>query len=304
MITALIRIVKFAAQNFWRNVWLSVATVTMLVLTLIVITLLISVQVIGSEAVRQVEDKIDITVAMAPEATEQVVSEIRTYLESLDRVREVKVIKPEEALAAFIKRHEGNPQVLRSLEEVGENPFGFTLTVRARSPRDYPFILEVLENPTYREFIEDTNFVDHERLISRLNSLVDRVRNFGVILAGLFAAIAVLIIFNTIRVAIYTYREEIGIMKLVGASNWFVRAPFLLEGVIYSVLAVVILAIITFPALAIIEPSIGSFFDGASLELAAFFRRNWLAIFGGELLALIILNTISSSIALGRYLKT
>lgn len=304
MFTTILRVIRFAAQNFWRNVWLSVATVTMLVLTLIVVTFLISVQVIGGEAVRQVEEKIDVTVAMKLEVTEQVVSEIRTYLESLAQVQEVNIIKPEEALATFIKRHEGNPQVLRSLEEVGENPFGFTLTVRARSPRDYPFILEVLENPTYREFIEDTNFVDHERLISRLNSLVDRVRNFGVILAGFFAAIAVLIIFNTIRVAIYTYREEIGIMKLVGASNWFVRAPFLLEGVIYSILAVAILALITFPVLAIIEPALSSFFDGISLELVAFFRHNWLAIFGGELLALIILNTISSSIALGRYLKT
>lgn len=303
MITAFLRIIKFAVQNFWRNIWLSVVTVSMLVLTLVVVNVLVGLQVIGSTAVKQVEQKVDLTVAFQPEVNQQVVGEVRTALESLVQVVEVTTVSPDEALIAFRKRHQNNPHVTQSLDEVGGNPFGYSLTVRAGGTRDYEFIMEALQNPTYSSSIEDTTFVDHQTLIARITTIVDRLRTMGVALAGIFAAIAILIIFNTIRVAIYTYREEIGIMKLVGASNWFVRMPFLLESIFYGILAIVITAAIVYPVVFALESRLAGFFNGTTVGLASFFTTHWFIIFGSQFLALVFLNMVSASIAMGRYLK-
>ena len=258
----------------------------------------------GSTAVKQVEQKVDLTVAFKPDSSVQAVAEVRTALQSLVQVVNVETATPDDALVAFRKRHKNNPQILQSLDEVGGNPFGYTLTVRARSPQDYSFIMEALANPTYASSIEDTAFVDHQALIARITTIVDRLRTFGEVLAGIFAAIAILIILNTIRVAIYTYREEIGIMKLVGASNWFVRMPFLLESVLYGILAVAITAAIVYPAVAVLDPQLASFFDLPTVGLASFFKTRWLLVFGLELAGLIVLNMVSASLAIGRYLKT
>ncbi len=304
MFSSLTRIFKFAIQNFWRNIWLSLVTVTMLVLTLLVVNILISLQVMGQAARREVEKKIDLTVGFKPGVSEKVVTEVQSYLGSLSQVVAVEEISATEALESFRRRHQNNPAVLISLEEVGGNPFGPSLVVRARGSQDYPFILEALENPTYREYVQDKDFIDHELVISRINTIVSRFRNFGVALAGIFAIIAVLIIFNTIRVAIYTYREEIGIMKLVGASNWFVRLPFLLESVFYSLLAVGLTAVIVFPAATFLEPVLTRFFDGETVGLVAYFKLHGLGIFSSQLLALIFLNIVSSLLAMGRYLRT
>lgn len=304
MLTSVARVIKFAFQNFWRNIWLSVITVTILILTLLTVNILVMLQVLGDMAVRSVEERIDLTVSMQPETSPETVAELRAYISSLAQATSVALISPEEALAEFRERHADNPQILESLEELEGNPFGATLVVRARSTADYPFILETLENPSYRDSIQDKNFTDHEAVIERISRITDRLRRFGVALAGVFSVIAVLIIMNTIRVAIYTYREEIGIMKLVGASNWFVRMPFLLESIIYSVLAVVITALIVFPAVAAIEPYLERFFESTSVGLLEFFTSQAVFVFGYELLALVVLTIFSTSLAVGRYLKT
>ncbi|MDP3985131.1 MAG: permease-like cell division protein FtsX [bacterium] len=304
MLTSFIRVIVFAARNFWRNIWLSVITVSMLVLTLLSVNVLVVLQVLGGTAVRAVESRIDVTASFVPNTTPDIVGEVRSYLLGLPQVVSVKTITAEEALEAFKERHKQNLQLLRSVEEVEGNPFGATLVIRARSVADYPFILEALENPSYRPYIQNKNFADHAAIIARITHLTAQLQKFGIILASIFAAIAVLIVFNTIRVAIYTYREEIGIMKLVGASPWFIRAPFLVEGIFYSVVAVAITALLVFPMLTVIEPYLRTFFEGTEVGLTAYFWRNFFTIFGLECAALILLNTLSSSFAVGRYLKS
>jgi len=304
MFTSTRRVIKFAFQNFWRNIWLSVITVSMLVLTLLVVNIVISLHVLGGQAVKQIEDKIDITVTFQPGASDQTVGEVRSYLASLNQVTNIDSVSSDQALNDFKEQHKNDPQILRSLDEVGENPFGPTLIVSARSSQDFPFILEALENPSFASDIETKNFIDHEALIGKVNGLTGRLKEFGAILAGIFAAIAILIIFNTIRVAIFAYREEIGIMKLVGASNWFVRTPFLLESIIYSILSVAITAAIVFPIIVLVEPTLVRFFDGNSVGLLDFFKNNWLVVFGSQLVVLIALNMISSAMAMGKYLRT
>ena len=118
-----------------------------------------------------------------------------------------------------------------------------------------------------------------------------------------FILIASLIVFNTIRVAIYTHRQEIGVMKLVGATNWFIRSPFLLEAVVYGIIACVAGIAIVYPMLNFVQPYVNNFFLTTQFSLTGYFTDNFWAIFGLELLMIILINIISSSVAIRKYLK-
>ncbi|NIV71309.1 MAG: FtsX-like permease family protein [Calditrichae bacterium] len=256
-----------------------------------------------STAISSVQEKIDVSVYFYPEAAEESVQNVRSYLIGLSQVRDVKYISREEALEKFRENHGENESIISSLEELEENPLGATLVIKTHNPNDYPFVLETLDNPEFTQFVQDKNYDDHKEIIERIDRITDRVRNFGIILSGIFVMIAVLIVINTIRVAIYTHREEIGIMKLVGASNWFVRMPFLAEGVLYAFLATLVIIGIIYPLSFFAEPYISGFFETESVGMIDYLNHNFLWIFVTQFVAMSVLNIISTGFALGRYLK-
>jgi cell division transport system permease protein len=303
MIITILRIFKFAFQNFWRNIWLSLVTVTILVLTLFSINILVVLNFLAQAATASVQDKVDVSVYFKSDASDDVVKNVRSYLLGLSQVKEVKYVSREEALDNFKKLHQENQAIMSSLDELDQNPLGSTLVIKAKNPGDYSFILETLDNPEFINFIEDKNYDDHAEVIQKINNISSRVDKFGLVLALIFVFIAILIVLNTVRVAIYTHREEIGIMKLVGASDWFVRTPFLVEGAIYAFIAAVILMVLIYPILILSEPYINGFFDGQTVGLVAYYNQNFIYIFGAEFLALAVLNILSASLALNRYLK-
>jgi len=296
------RILKFALQNFWRNIWLSIITITILILTLTTVNILIILGVVGDAAIESVEQKIDVSIYFNKETSEEIILSARSYLMSLEQVKEVEYVSGDEAFERFQEKHLADEVILNSIEEVG-NPLSGSLVVMARSPEDFPFILEALESPEFSDYIEETDTETHESIIERITNISNRVRVGGIILSGVFALITLLIVFNTIRVAIYTHREEIGIMKLVGASNNFIRAPFLLETVFYSLIAVLIMLAILYPVVGIIEPSLNKFFDSTNVGLMSYYNANFLTIFGAQFVGLVILCGISTLVAMRKYLR-
>jgi len=302
MITTL-RAVKFAFQNFGRNVWLSLMTVSMLVLTLLTINVLIVLQQVASKAIAYAEDRVEVSVYFYPATVQDRVTGAAAYLRGLPQVRDVGIITSDEALARFRERHASDEAILQSLGEVGGNPFGPTLVVKAYSADDFPFILDALDNPQFRNDIREKDFSSFEDIIDRIRSTTDRVQLFGLALSVVFLLIAVLIVFNTVRIALFIHREEIGIMKLVGATNAFVRAPFLIECVIYSLLAVLIVAAVAYPTVAVMDPKFGAFFGGESVGLLDYFIRNWYWIFGAQFVALTLVNLFATVIAMRKYLR-
>ncbi len=303
MLTSTCRICKFAAHGFWRNIWLSLMTVSILMLTILSFNVFVVVNVLARQAMRSVEERIDVSVYFKSGASDELVRSVRSYLLSFPQVMDVRLINPERAFERFTKQHQGDPEILAALRELESNPLGATLVVRAASAADYPLILQSLEQPAYREFIEEKNFDDHKVLISKISSWSEKVQNFGIALSSVFAFIALMIVFNSIRVAIYTHREEISIMKLVGASSGFVRLPFLLEGVFYSVIAMGVAIGLIFPVVHFLDPALAGFFDGANVSVAQYFRSDFVKIFSGQFAALAGLTIISSSLAMRRYLR-
>jgi len=300
---SLFRIIKFALQDMVRNFSLSFMTVLILVLMLLSVNTLTVVNVITKEAVQTVKDQIDVSVYFKPAVANEEVESLRVAVLALPEVKSVDYIPREGSLARFRERHKNDPVILESLDELGENPFGATLAVKAKNPEDYPRILAFLENEQYKDKIEEKNFEDHRLIISRINNLVRSISIFGLTVAGVFGLIAVLIVINTVRVAIYTHRGEIGVMRMVGAGNWFIRGPFLIESVVFSVVAVAAAAAIVYPALNFAQPYLNNLFNGANISLISYYNRYFVMIFGGQLLGVFVLTALASFFGVRRYLK-
>lgn len=302
-LSSIYRIFNFAWQSFWRNIWLSIVTITIIILTFISINALIIVNVITDASIDIIKDKVDISLYFRPDVTESQVLEVEIYLTSLTQIKEINYISQQEALQSFRQKHRQDSTIIESLEELDENPIGATLQIRAKDINDYPAIVEVLDNSKYNDLILDKNFDDHQVYISKIKNLSDNVRRIGFFISGIFIFIALLIVFNTIRVAIYTHRQEIAVMKLVGATNWFIRSPFLLEGIFYGIIACILAIGLVYPALNFIQPYLDNFFLTEEFSIIEYFNTNFWQIFGFEFLIVIFLNIVSSSIAIRRYLK-
>lgn len=303
MFVSTYRVTKFALQNFWRNFWLSLITITMLVMTLLTVNILIVLNFVTGQAIQAVEDRVEVSVYFHSNASDTSVQNAVVYLRSLQQVRDVQTISADEALEQFRARHQDDETIIKSLEEIGANPFGSSLIVKAHEVADFDLILEALENPKFRDDIREKDFSNYESIISRIHETTGRIRMFGLVLSAIFLFIAILIVFNTVRMGLFIHREEIGIMKLVGASNWFVRAPFLFEMIFLSLMALGVTLLVVYPTLAVLEPKFGFYFGGETIGLIAYFEQNGWQIFGLQLVGLILLTLFSTWMAMRKYLR-
>lgn len=296
------RVIKFALQTFWRNIWLSLITITVLVLALLSINFIIIFNYIADSSVQAVKDKIDISVYFKKDISETEIYGLKGYLESLEYVKEVTYNTPQAALESFRERHRSSEDILSSLDELDENPISASLVITANNVEDYEEILNILSQDSYENIISTTSFDDYREIITKINLIMHKGKRAGYVISAIFIIIGILIIINTVRVSIYTHREEIGIMKLVGAGNMFVRAPFILENVMLGIISLCIAIGVIYPLLSLVQMYFGSFF-GESFNITEYFYNNFVYIFGLQLLAVVLLNMISSGLAVGKYLK-
>lgn len=275
----------------------------MLLLTLITVNILLFLNVMTDRAISLVEDRVEVSVYFYDYTEETTVSAAVAYLRGLAQVRDVETVTPDEAYEQFVARHSQDEELMASLEELGGNPFGPSLIVKAQSVEDYEDIIDALDNPQFRDFIRDQDFSDYETIVDRIENVTNRLRAFGIALAIIFLLIAVLIVFNTVRMGIFIHHEEIAIMRLVGASNWFIKAPFFLEMMLLSLIAVGITIAIVYPIAAFLEPQMSVYFSSESVGLVDFFTKNGLSIFGGQFLGLALVTIFSTGLAMRKYLK-
>ncbi|OGL73316.1 hypothetical protein A3E39_01035 [Candidatus Uhrbacteria bacterium RIFCSPHIGHO2_12_FULL_60_25] len=303
MFTTIVRVLKAAFQNIIRNAWLGAATVLVLILALASVNVLVGVNALLTRAVTILEDKVDVTVFFKPTANEALVKQARFFLGDLSQINTVELLPPDKALELFKERHKNDKEILDALAELDANPLGATIRVTAKNTSDYPFIIETLKNPQFADAIESKSYDDHKASIERVQSLADSARLVGSVLILVFVLIGILIVYNTVRVAIYTQREEIGIMRLVGASSTFVRTPFVFQGFALAAIALLVTAGIVAVGVAWIEPGLRPLYDGGDPGLREAFYGNGgqLAILEGG--GLMLLVGLTSWAAVGKYLK-
>ncbi len=305
MLHSFFRVFHFAFQNFWRNFWLSMVTIFIIMLAFLSVNVFLLGNLFLDTSLAAIEERVNITIYFKQNAAEKDILALKDDLSKSGLVTESEYITRDAALERLKERYdrEGNPLIKESLAELESNPLAASLTLRARSIEDYPALNRLIDASQYANIIEKKDVKDRDILIAKINRLKENVQAAGLAVNGVFAIIAVLIIFNTIRVTIYSRRREIGIMKLVGATNSFIRWPLLIEGVLYSVCAIGLTILIFFPILSFIQPFASTFFAGQGLDVLGYFNDNFIRIFGYQLMAAVVLSMLSTTLAMGRYLR-
>ncbi len=295
------RVVMTGWINFKRNSYVSVGTTGVMVLVLLLFSGLLTLNFLTDKIVTELENKVDITVYFKNDTSEDQIMAVKSEVEKEPLIKEVTYISKDQAIEEFKKRHAGDPLIQESLELLEINPLQATLNIKASDSQKYSEIAELLEGNRLRTLIDKINYYENEQVITRVQSISSGIRNWGMIITILLVLIAVLVTFNTIRLTIYNQRQEIEIMKLVGGSNWHVRAPLLIEGGLYGILAGVITLILFFPTTYFLSPKISVLIPG--VNIFSYFISNIISFIFLVFLVGILIGVASSFIAIRRFLK-
>jgi cell division transport system permease protein len=301
MFTIISRIFHFGFKNFWRNGWLTTVTVVIMSLALLVFAWLIFFGVVTSRAAASIEDKIDISVYFNTNTSEDEILSIQKSLEGLSQVASVNYISRDQALATFKQNHANDTTITQAVNELDSNPLEASLNIKAKNPSQYGAIADYLNSSDLSQYIDSVSYTQNQSVIDRLARIVRTVEVGGAVIMIVFALLAGLVVFNTIRLAIYANREEIGVMRVVGASNALVRGPFVVEGVLCGAIAAVLALIVSAPVLFAVDPYLNIFIPG--MNLFQYFLSHFVLLFVYILLFGVVLGAVSSFVAVRRYLK-
>ena len=305
-LTDIKRIFRSGFLGFWRNGFVSLASVLVITITLFVAGSLIFFNAIMDASLEQIQNKVDIDVYFLTTATEDEISSVELSLKALPEVVSVMYISRDEALQQFRERHADDFLTLQALEELGDNPLGASLNVRAKDPSHYESIARFLEDQQALEaggtqIIDKINYYQNKPAIDKLSKVIASVEVLGAAVVIILALITIVITFNTVRLAIYTSREEISVMRLVGASNRYIRGPFLVEGGMRGVFSAILVIIMFYPLTFWLGGETSLFFGG--INVFDYYIGNFGKIFGIIFSLGILLGVVSSFFAVRRYIS-
>ena len=292
-------------MNFKRNGLVSWAAVLVVTVTLCVITLIIFLQAILNFSLQYFKDKVDITVYFTTSAPEDKIISLKSSLEKLPEVANVSYTNREEALRIFRGRHINDYPTIQALDEIDENPLGAYLDVKAKEVSQYENVANFLKSDNTlilgsSSIIDKVNYYQNKPVIDRLNTIISGAQKLGFLITLLFVFISIIITFNTIRLTIFISKEEIGVMRLVGASKMHVRGPFMIEGAIYGVVATLFTLILFWPATAWLGRNM-TYFLG--INVYDYYISSFFQIFTILLLSSVGLGIVSSFLAVRKYLN-
>jgi cell division transport system permease protein len=300
------RILKAGFVNFWRNGFVSLASVLIMVVTLFTLGSMVFSSAVLRASLTGLQEKVDVNVYFLTNAPENDILALKSSLEQLPEVATVEYISRDAALASFEERHGDDQVILNALAELDDNPLGAVFNVKARETSQYGSIAGFLEGSGAlgsgnQVIIDKVNYNDNKQVIEKLSEIVDSAERLGFALSLILIFLSLIITFNTIRLAIYTAREEISVMRLVGASKTYVRGPFVVEGVMYGVAAALIVLALFYPLTLWIGPFTERFFG--SINVFSYYVDNFGQMFLILMGAGIVLGAVSSYMAVRRYLR-
>jgi len=300
------RVARYGLAGFVRNGFVSLAAILIMTITLFVLaTLLISSAALTS-TLKSLTDKVDVSVYFTTDATEAQILDVQNSLKTLPEVASVAYTSREQALADFRARHQNDQLTMQALDELGENPLGASLEVRAKETSQYESIAKYLDTMQKAAtgsgaVIDKVNFYQNKTAIDRLTTIIDTSRRLGLATALILGLASLLITFNTIRLAIYTSRDEIGVMSLVGASHWYVRGPFMIAGVLYGVVSATVVLLVLYPLAAWLGPASQNFLG--AFNVFTYYTGSFAFMFLVLMLSGVALGALSSYLAVRRYLR-
>lgn len=296
------RVAISAFQDLSRNIWLNVTTIVIIVVSLFMIVTMLAIDTVGSYTIKMLQEKIDISVQIKDDVEESKILELKKDLEAMEEVKSTEYVSKDQALINFKEKHRDNEYINQSLEELGDNPLFAILNIKANALEQYKTIDEYINNnKNYNNIIAKVNFKENERVIENFSNILKTIKDGIFALAILFIFVSISVSFSTIRLTMYAHKKEIEIMRLIGASNWYIRMPFIIEGAVFGVAGCALTLVSIFPVIMYISPKISQFLPG--FNLYDYFMSN---LFNLMVLLLAIgmgLGVVGSFIAIRRYLK-
>jgi len=298
------RILQSGGRNFMRNAWLSTAATAVMTVTLSIVAISFISNLALTSTIKGVTDKIDVSVYLKSGVTQEQVDAFTKSLKDSPNVAGVTYLSEAQAIAQYREQNKSNKQLLAALDIAG-NALPSSLQIKAKDPKKLNDITAVVEQPGNKALLDPSAPPSYtgsrKTTIDKIVSFSNFFKSTGLVASGIFIVISILIIFNTIRMAIFTRRDEIEIMKLVGATKWFIRGPFIIEAALYGIIGAFIAVSLSYVLLLGGGPKLGSYVDVKST--IDFFRTYPALVIGVEMLIGVLIGMFSSLLAMSRYLK-
>lgn len=299
------RIIVSGYRNFTRSGFTSFASILIMTITLFVITSLIFIQAALNSSLNDIKEKVDVTVYFVSDASESSIKSIENSLMNLPEVKDVTYTSSDQALAEFKERHSNDYLTLQALDELDENPLGASLNIKAKDPSQYESISKYFEGESTISkgdltIVDKIDYHQNKMVIDRLTSIIDGAKKLGFAVSLILVIISILITFSTVRLIIYMSREEINVMKLVGAGGRYIRGPFIVSGVLVGIISSVVTILLFIPVSIWLGNEMTDF---VGINLFTYYKENFLQLFIIMLGSGITIGSISSIFAIHRYLR-
>lgn len=304
-LVTLVRIVSSGIKNMFRNAWLSVAAVAVMVVALTIILSAVVLNVAARNAIGELSKNLKVSVYLLDEVPEDRRNKLENEIEKNEFTDDVQYVSKDEARKRFTESFGNDPELLSGLALVGGNSLPASYEISVKNLDKLEEVGKIAQREEYADVVESVTLgrTDAKRTIDRAASLQRFITTASVLAASIFTVISVLIIFNTIRIAIFTRSEEIRSMKLIGATPGFIRGPFLVEASIYGIIAGVAATAAVYSLIFSIGQSVANQPEFA--KTYDFFRDSsvLVSVLFSTILVGILVGIFSSGLAMEKYLK-
>ena len=304
------RIIKYGTSGFSRNIWLSSAATVVMMVTLVILFVTVVASVILTSTAEMMKDKIDITIYIKPNTSQEVLSDLTSIIKKDPNVRSVETSTSEEEYGKFLNENANSDDITNILDEemrqMMVSKMQATMRVKVYDVDNLDSIKNIVENDaTFVEYVDDEKMPTYDVNqveIATITNWARIARTGGMVLAVLFLVISILIIFSTIRMAIFSRREEIYMMKLVGAEKNFIRGPFLVEAEICGIIAGLVAATISYVGFMALAPKLSSYGIDVSAITNVLQSSQVLLVYAVFILVGVIISRASAWLAISKYL--
>ena len=301
------RVVHTGIVNFIRNATLAIAAMAVMVITLTIVLFSLITNATFVNTIKQITDKIDVSVFLLDSVNDSQAQQLVSDLKKLPNVKEVRYLNKDQALQRYIQQNANN-QELASAAAAAGNPIPATILIKPKDLnklQDIKAFLSTKERIAMQTQGSPSYSGDRKKAIDNITHATNVLREIGIVAIAVFASVSALIIFNTIQMAIFNRRDELTIMRLLGASTWYIRGPFVVESAIYGMLSAVISVLIVNSAFVASSTAL----QASSLGLldinyaSTYFGDHFWKLLTLQLMVGIVIGAASSVIATRRYLK-
>lgn len=300
------RIIRTGMVNFVRNAWLAIAAMAVMVVTLTIVLFSVITNATFTNSIQQITDRIDVSVFLKDTVVDEQLTKLVQDIKQLPNVERVTYVSKEEVLKQYIHDNADNPDLLSAVSQT-DNPLPATIQIKPRDLNKLNDIKSYFSQKDIANLLSDevSYSGDRKEAIDKITHATNILQRAGVIAVLVFALISVLIIFNTIQMAIFNRRDELTIMRLLGASTWYIRGPFVVESIIYGIVSAII-SVLLINALFVASSSALQASSLGLLDIAyaqTYFAAHFWGLLTLQLALGILIGAASSVIATRRYLK-